>query len=158
MNGKRDQAKKRYRPGIDGLRAISVLAVIAYHLDLKWAQDGLLGVGVFFVLSGYLITDQLLMEWKWNKNILVWSFWMRRFRRLLPAMLWQLASVGYKSDMKASEQIPPTKLLEEKYVGRAAVLGVTNSDELKAYVHQVLEADESEPAETQAEIEISSNP
>ncbi|MEO2212773.1 LCP family protein [Paenibacillus amylolyticus] len=72
--------------------------------------------------------------------------------------MWQLASVGYKSAMKASEQIPPTKLLEEKYVGRAAVLGVTSSDELKAYVHQVLEADESEPAETQAEIEISSNP
>ncbi|WP_336783192.1 acyltransferase family protein [Paenibacillus illinoisensis] len=93
MNGKRDQAKKRYMPGIDGLRAISVLAVIAYHLDLKWAQGGLLGVGVFFVLSGYLITDQLLMEWKWNKNILIWSFWMKRFRRLLPAMLSMLLVV-----------------------------------------------------------------
>ncbi|MEO2212775.1 acyltransferase family protein [Paenibacillus amylolyticus] len=94
MNGKRDQAKKRYMPGIDGLRAISVLAVIAYHLDLKWAQGGLLGVGVFFVLSGYLITDQLLMEWKWNKNISIWSFWMRRFRRLLPAMLSMLLVVA----------------------------------------------------------------
>lgn len=94
MRGKRDQAKKRYIPGIDGLRAISVLAVIAYHLDLKWAQGGLLGVGVFFVLSGYLITDQLLMEWKWNKDVSVWSFWMRRFRRLLPAMLCMLLLVA----------------------------------------------------------------
>lgn len=72
--------------------------------------------------------------------------------------MWQLASVGYKSKMQASEQIPPTKLLEEKYVGRAAVLGVTSSNELKAYVQQVLEEDQSQPAETESEVEISSNP
>lgn len=72
--------------------------------------------------------------------------------------MWQLASVGYKSKMQASEQIPPTKLLEEKYVGRAAVLGVTSSNELKAYVQQVLEEDQSQPAETETEVEISSNP
>lgn len=47
MNGKQDHLTKRYMPGIDGLRAISVLAVIAYHFNLKWAQGGLLGVGVF---------------------------------------------------------------------------------------------------------------
>lgn len=89
-----NQPKKRYMPGIDGLRAISVLAVIAYHMDLKWAQGGLLGVGVFFVLSGYLITDQLLYEWKMNSYISIWNFWMRRFRRLLPAMLSMLLLVG----------------------------------------------------------------
>ena len=72
--------------------------------------------------------------------------------------MWQLASVGYKSKMQASEQIPPTKLLEEKYVGRAAVLGVTSSNELKAYVQQVLEEDKSQPAENESEVEISSNP
>ncbi|RPK27713.1 LCP family protein [Paenibacillus xylanexedens] len=72
--------------------------------------------------------------------------------------MWQLASVGYKSKMQASGQIPPTKLLEEKYVGRAAVLGVTNSNELKAYVQQVLEEDQSQPAETETEVEISSDP
>lgn len=94
MSGKLDQPKKRYMPGIDGLRAISVLAVIAYHFDLKWAQGGLLGVSVFFVLSGYLITDQLLMEWKVNKNVAIWNFWMRRFRRLLPAMLSMLILVA----------------------------------------------------------------
>ncbi|MBT2286751.1 LCP family protein [Paenibacillus polymyxa] len=63
--------------------------------------------------------------------------------------MWQLASVGYKSKMEASEQIPPTKLLEEKYVGRAAVLGVTSSKDLQDYVRDILEADDSEPAETE---------
>ncbi len=53
---------QRYMPGLDGLRAIAVLAVIAYHLELGWAQGGLLGVGVFFTLSGYLITDLLLEQ------------------------------------------------------------------------------------------------
>ena len=51
---------QRYMPGLDGLRALAVLAVIAYHLDFGWAPGGLLGVGVFFTLSGYLITDLLL--------------------------------------------------------------------------------------------------
>ncbi|MEK8212047.1 MULTISPECIES: acyltransferase family protein [unclassified Paenibacillus] len=94
MNGKQDHLTKRYMPGIDGLRAISVLAVIAYHFNLKWAQGGLLGVGVFFVLSGYLITDQILQEWKTNHSLSIWNFWMRRFRRLLPAMVFMLITVG----------------------------------------------------------------
>lgn len=62
--------------------------------------------------------------------------------------MWQLASVGYKSKMESSEQIPPMKLLKETYVGRAGVLGVTNNNELKDYVRNILEADESDIAET----------
>ncbi|MEC0167219.1 acyltransferase family protein [Paenibacillus graminis] len=93
MNGKQNHLMKRYMPGIDGLRAISVLAVIAYHFNLKWAQGGLLGVGVFFVLSGYLITDQILLEWKRNSHS-IWNFWIRRFRRLVPAMVFMLISVA----------------------------------------------------------------
>src|SRR5580658_1158174 len=54
---------QRYMPGLDGLRAIAVLAVIAFHEQLGWAPGGLLGVGVFFTLSGYLITDLLLGQW-----------------------------------------------------------------------------------------------
>ena len=50
---------QRYMPGLDGLRALAVCAVIAYHLGFGWAPGGLLGVGVFFTLSGYLITDLL---------------------------------------------------------------------------------------------------
>ncbi|WNS46098.1 acyltransferase [Paenibacillus sp. MMS20-IR301] len=84
---------KRYMPGIDGLRAISVLAVMAYHFNLPWAQGGLLGVGVFFVLSGYLITDQILLEWRLNKSLSLRNFWIRRFRRLLPAMGFMLLTV-----------------------------------------------------------------
>jgi len=84
----------RYMPGLDGLRALSVLAVIAYHFDKSWAPGGLLGVGVFFVLSGYLITDQLLSEWSATRRIDLAGFWGRRARRLLPAMLLMLVCVA----------------------------------------------------------------
>ena len=53
---------QRYMPGLDGLRALAVLAVIAYHEQFGWAPGGMLGVGVFFTLSGYLITSLL---WLW---------------------------------------------------------------------------------------------
>jgi len=87
--------KGRYMPGLDGLRALSVIAVIAYHLDLKWAPGGLLGVGIFFVLSGYLITDQIIAQWKRsNKKFNLKDFWLRRARRLLPAMFAMLAFVA----------------------------------------------------------------
>jgi peptidoglycan/LPS O-acetylase OafA/YrhL len=76
---------QRYMPGLDGLRAIAVLAVIAYHLGLGWAPGGLLGVGVFFTLSGYLITDLLLSQWNAGRLRLV-DFWLRRARRLLPGL------------------------------------------------------------------------
>ncbi|EGL17481.1 MULTISPECIES: acyltransferase [unclassified Paenibacillus] len=92
--GKQKQLLKRYMPGLDGLRAISVLAVIAYHFNLKWAKGGLLGVEVFFVLSGYLITDQLLWELKTQRKISLWHFWIRRIRRLLPAMVSMLMVVA----------------------------------------------------------------
>ena len=94
MNKIQNQKNKHYMPGLDGLRAISVLAVIAYHLNLKWAQGGLLGVGIFFVISGYLITDQIINEWKGKQRFNLLNFWIRRFRRLLPAMLWMLFCVG----------------------------------------------------------------
>ncbi|GAY75247.1 acyltransferase family protein [Sporolactobacillus inulinus] len=79
--------KRRYMGGLDGLRAISVLAVIAYHMNLPWAGGGFLGVGVFFVLSGYLITDLLIEEWERSETINLKRFWIRRARRLLPAMI-----------------------------------------------------------------------
>ena len=54
--------KSRYIPALDGLRTLAVVAVVLYHLNLTWAQGGLLGVTIFFVLSGYLITRLLLNE------------------------------------------------------------------------------------------------
>lgn len=84
----------RYMPGLDGIRALSVLAVIAYHLNWGWASGGFLGVSVFFVLSGYLITDMLLEERKNKNRIDLKRFWIRRIRRLLPAMLSMIAAVA----------------------------------------------------------------
>ena len=82
----------RYMPGLDGLRAIAVLAVIAYHLNFGWASGGLLGVGIFFTLSGYLITDILLTQWD-DKRLRLGDFWLRRARRLLPALFVMLIVV-----------------------------------------------------------------
>jgi peptidoglycan/LPS O-acetylase OafA/YrhL len=76
---------QRYMPGLDGLRALAVFAVITYHLGFGWAGGGLLGVGVFFTLSGYLITDLLLAEVA-SGGVRLADFWIRRARRLLPAL------------------------------------------------------------------------
>ena len=77
----------RYIRSLDGLRGIAVLAVIAYHLNFTWAPGGLLGVTIFFVLSGYLITNLLLIEYEKNNKINLKNFWIRRARRLLPGMI-----------------------------------------------------------------------
>lgn len=72
--------------GLDSLRGLAILGVILYHINFNWMPGGFLGVTVFFVLSGYLITDILAMEWKRNKRIDLKKFWLSRARRLLPAM------------------------------------------------------------------------
>lgn len=74
-------------PGMDGLRAIAVIGVILYHLNIPLFQGGFSGVTVFFVLSGYLITDILVDEWKKHNKINFLHFMIRRFRRLAPALL-----------------------------------------------------------------------
>ncbi len=79
--------KKRYITSLDGLRALAVFAVIFYHLNCQWAQGGLLGVTVFFVLSGYLITGLLVNEIEETGKIDLIHFWMRRVRRLFPAIV-----------------------------------------------------------------------
>jgi len=75
-----------YRPGLDGLRALAVIAVLLYHADLVWMPGGFLGVEVFFVISGYLITALLLAEWRQRGTVDLKNFWLRRARRLLPAL------------------------------------------------------------------------
>lgn len=79
--------KSRYIPALDGLRTLAVVAVVLYHLNLTWAQGGLLGVTMFFVLSGYLITRLLLNEVAKTGRIDLKSFWIRRIRRLVPAVV-----------------------------------------------------------------------
>jgi peptidoglycan/LPS O-acetylase OafA/YrhL len=68
------------------LRAFAVIAVLLYHADLAWIPGGFLGVEVFFVISGYLITALLLAEWRQRGRIDLKTFWLRRARRLLPAL------------------------------------------------------------------------
>ncbi|HFK1710257.1 MULTISPECIES: acyltransferase family protein [unclassified Bacillus (in: firmicutes)] len=77
----------RYMVGLDSLRGLAILGVILYHINFNWMPGGFLGVTVFFVLSGYLITDILAIEWKNNKRIDLKKFWLSRARRLLPGML-----------------------------------------------------------------------
>ncbi|MGO9959522.1 MAG: acyltransferase family protein [Solirubrobacteraceae bacterium] len=86
------RAGQRYMPGLDGLRTLAVSAVIAYHLGFGWASGGLLGVGVFFTLSGYLITDLLLGQLA-EQRLRLTEFWLRRARRLLPGLFVMLVVV-----------------------------------------------------------------
>lgn len=86
------KTKSRYVPALDGLRAFAVLAVIVYHMGLGWAPGGLMGVTVFFVISGYLINGLLVAEREQTGTISLTSFWMRRIRRLFPAIF--LSVVG----------------------------------------------------------------
>ena len=75
-----------YLPGLDGMRALAVVAVMLYHANSTWLPGGYLGVEMFFVISGYLITLLLLAERERTYRISLRDFWMRRARRLLPAL------------------------------------------------------------------------
>jgi peptidoglycan/LPS O-acetylase OafA/YrhL len=84
----RDHAGDRlpYRAGLDGLRALAVAGVFLYHANVSWMPGGFLGVDLFFVLSGYLITSLLLREFSDRGTIDLVAFWGRRARRLFPAV------------------------------------------------------------------------
>ena len=84
----------QYLPALDGLRAFAVAGVFAYHLGFGWASGGYLGVDLFFVLSGFLITSLLLEEWVTTARIRLGSFWARRARRLLPALFLVLVAIA----------------------------------------------------------------
>src|SRR6478735_5957251 len=90
----RHYVRMRYMPGLDGLRAFAVTGVLLYHADLSWIPGGFLGVDVFFVISGYLITSLLLAEFKNQGRIGLGQFYLRRARRLLPALFLVLGVVG----------------------------------------------------------------
>jgi peptidoglycan/LPS O-acetylase OafA/YrhL len=78
--------RRSHLTGLDGIRALAVLSVLCYHLDFSWARGGFLGVDIFFVLSGFLITTLLLEERDETDRINLLEFWRRRARRLLPAL------------------------------------------------------------------------
>lgn len=83
----------RYMPGLDGVRAVAVIAIIIYHLNPQWLSGGFLGVDTFFVISGYLITSLLLTEYHNTGKIELMSFWLRRVKRLIPAVLFLVMGV-----------------------------------------------------------------
>jgi peptidoglycan/LPS O-acetylase OafA/YrhL len=82
-----------YIPALDGVRAVAVLGVMAFHGGISWLPAGFLGVDTFFVLSGFLITSLLISEWQHRHTIALGQFWARRARRLLPALLLLLVFV-----------------------------------------------------------------
>lgn len=95
LHGERGARDPRmpYLPALDGLRACAVAVVLLYHAGCTWLPGGFLGVEVFFVISGYLITGLLLAEWRVRRRIDFKAFWLRRARRLLPAVFALIVTV-----------------------------------------------------------------
>ena len=100
-----------YLPGVDGLRALAVIAVFVHHAHAAWLSGGYLGVDLFFVISGFVITRGLLAEWDRARRVDVRDFWRRRARRLLPAayvlILATLAAyeLWFAADVRALAQL-----------------------------------------------------
>jgi peptidoglycan/LPS O-acetylase OafA/YrhL len=98
-------ARMPHLAGLDGLRALAVAGVVLYHLDLPWMPGGFLGVDVFFVLSGFLITTLVVEEVERTGRLSYRQFYLRRARRLLPALWLLLASVSVSALLFFREEI-----------------------------------------------------
>ncbi|WP_438798561.1 acyltransferase family protein [Staphylococcus pseudintermedius] len=111
----------RYMPGLDGVRAVAVIAIIIYHLNPQWLSGGFLGVDTFFVISGYLITSLLLTEYHNTGKIKLMSFWLRRVKRLIPAVLFLVMGV-----IVLSLIFMPTEIQKVRADSIAAIFYVSN--------------------------------
>ncbi len=89
-----DISRVPYLPGLDGMRALAVVAVMVYHANSDWLPGGFLGVEVFFVISGYLITLLLISEKERTSTVDMKQFWIRRARRLLPALFTMMLALA----------------------------------------------------------------
>lgn len=98
-----------YLPGLDGIRALAVIGVLLYHADLTWVRGGYLGVDVFFVLSGFLITSLILEEFDRSGRIDFARFYLGRARRLLPALLLLLAVVAFAAAFVYRDTAPQVR-------------------------------------------------
>ncbi|GAB0318064.1 acyltransferase family protein [Staphylococcus pseudintermedius] len=108
-------------PGLDGVRAVAVIAIIIYHLNPQWLSGGFLGVDTFFVISGYLITSLLLTEYHNTGKIELMSFWLRRVKRLIPAVLFLVMGV-----IVLSLIFMPTEIQKVRADSIAAIFYVSN--------------------------------
>ena len=95
-----------YEPSLDGIRAFSVIAVMLYHANIAWLPGGFLGVEVFFVVSGFLITSLLIEERESTQRIDLKQFWIRRARRLLPALFAMLSATAVCVAFYATDSAP----------------------------------------------------
>ncbi|EJG1257966.1 acetyltransferase [Staphylococcus pseudintermedius] len=111
----------RYMPGLDGVRAVAVIAIIIYHLNPQWLSGGFLGVDTFFVISGYLITSLLLTEYHNTGKIELMPFWLRRVKRLIPAVLFLVMGV-----IVLSLIFMPTEIQKVRADSIAAIFYVSN--------------------------------
>ena len=101
-----EQPHMGYEPSLDGIRAFSVIAVMLYHADIAWLPGGFLGVEVFFVVSGFLITSLLIEERESTRSIDLKQFWIRRARRLLPALVVMLSATAVYVAFFAKDSAP----------------------------------------------------
>ncbi len=117
-----NHTKSYFRPDIEGLRAVAIGAVLLFHAGVPWAEGGFIGVDVFFVISGFLITGLLVREWNSGGRIDLVVFYARRFRRLLPAALLAIAATVAASWLVLSGLRFP----DVAFDGTAAALYVSN--------------------------------
>ena len=95
----------RYIPAIDGLRAVAVIAVLLYHLGISWIPGGFLGVDLFFVISGYVITRLLLDSIQRSGGLDLRAFYIARIRRLLPPLLFMIITTALFVSLWAPDTI-----------------------------------------------------
>ena len=111
-----------YRPDIDGLRAIAVISVLLYHLNEQFLSGGFVGVDVFFVISGYLITRLIYKEYSATGDFSYRNFYLRRVRRLFPALF----AVLLFSLVLGAKLFSPAHLVEMAESLIAAILSLSN--------------------------------
>lgn len=122
-----DTDRLYFRPDIEGLRAVAILLVVGAHADVPWLAGGFIGVDVFFVLSGYLITRLLTDELTRTGRVQFARFYARRFRRLLPALLLMLGLCM----LLGTQLVPATR--QETQADAAAAAALWGSNMLFAF-------------------------
>lgn len=116
------QVEENFRADIEGLRAIAILFVVAAHAGMPWLAGGFIGVDVFFVLSGFLITSKLVQEASATGRISLLPFYVRRLKRLLPALLLMLVVTGFA----ATWLLSPDNLGQQLFAAQMAALWLSN--------------------------------